>query len=920
MSRPQTPDKTRSMRTRSMSRASVSSVGSDVLEDPNVAVDNPVVAQELVTVGQENPGAEAIQVQADVNPTPEEKEKDEKKTRKKDSNSVPRSRTSTVGSKKSSSSKKEDTKQDLSKKEELKKDMSGKEEASGKEETSKKEKKKKSKKKKTPVTSDAYSTTDGDLSRRTSDSSDSEDEDKKKRRRRKKKKSHKKSETSGVSETSEDEEKKAEPKKEKKEGDEKKEGNEKKEEDEKKKKKDEDTADEWDYLAKDPEYSHLPDSAEMEILRLMNQIFILVQKSLDDKVMDSKRKRKKYQLRAKQLNNSLPAKMSAYKRKAQEEAEKKIEKQMGKSFAGKFYEDMVVRSQTMKDDVQLDFSNYKKTKAEREKDERYSKGWDMHRERGKPDKETYITHYNIVKDRFGARKLVIEEPLPMRNFLVHLKDATVENKLAPSQVISLCQLCLSDRTMMCFRVLMKQGHNQLQDYPGEIMPHPVAYAVSRLSRMLPTQHMIVVDMMEDFWSMDLSLHKFLPDKINTTIATLSQLALLAYEGRPQKELDEIIKTKVALSIPKEVRLLVFQHEAARLANGDKMLSETELYEFMRFLAGRGSKGGFKPDPRRVRRPEPLDSAHHGILKTFAVARKVDYQDVIDEVAMVDPNDCWSACQVPEPAPAPAPAQDAQMDSMLALWARQQEEILLKQADILSNLPINRVAQTLIDQLQERPHSQTVPPTNVVAATSLEFEDRHTPMLEYAPSSAMVAATSAEPAREQTKTSSQKKGAAESKFDVKPPRNGKYITRSDNSWDVYHKMFKDQNQYRESNGYKRFWEDQVSKVGLTPWWPEVTSPCPKDRQNRYVSEMNRYPRDKPILYKTGERVMIAKTYLLHYADHQASFCCGRTTCSMISCPPTGDQHILHYCDTCEIGFHSSTCCRMVSKSEADIPRN
>ena len=100
---------------------------------------------------------------------------------------------------------------------------------------------------------------------------------------------------------------------------------------------------------------------------------------------------------------------------------------------------------------------------------------------------------------------------------------------------------------------------------------------------------------------------------SSAVAQLSQLALLAYEGLSQRELDVIIKTKVALLVPKEACLPIFQHEATRL-NNNKTLSETELYNFMRFLVNRASKGGFRPYPRQVRRPENLCQRDNQIEK------------------------------------------------------------------------------------------------------------------------------------------------------------------------------------------------------------------------------------------------------------------------------------------------------------------
>ena len=153
-----------------------------------------------------------------------------------------------------------------------------------------------------------------------------------------------------------------------------------------------------------------------------------------------------------------------------------------------------------------------------------------------------MSHYNVVKDRFGARSLVVEDPLPLRNFLMQLREATIESKIAHS------------------------------------------FASNQHIPTLPS------------WS-----HY---DVFSSAVAQLSQLALLAYEGLSQRELDVIIKTKVALLVPKEACLPIFQHEATRL-NNNKTLSETELYNFMRFLVNRDSKGGFRPYPRQVRRPENL---------------------------------------------------------------------------------------------------------------------------------------------------------------------------------------------------------------------------------------------------------------------------------------------------------------------------
>ena len=916
---PTTPERPRSgVRTRSQSRGSASEVGSIPEDLPELVGDN--VDMEVANPGQEDPNA--IEVVAETHEPPDKKE--EKQEQKKEAKSILRSRTNTGDSKKLPRAKKEESKKEVPKKEESRATSVKRKRSSKEDEKKTTRARPRARRKKTTNTSeeDTDSQPRKRVTRRyTKSSATSESEESSHHRKKsRKRKPSSTTNTSDSDETSDDSltssrsrmttvtsDSEEEPKTDKKKL--------KKKKPKKKRRKsvknsEEESDEEYEYLEHDPDYKHLPESAEMQILKLYNRQNLLIEKLAKDNI--TARERKKIRDKITKLNDTLPYRIEKFRMKAKAEAEREMEKQMGKSFAGKFYEDMVVRSQTVKDEIDLDFQMYKKTNKERKANKKYTFGWDLHRERGKPDREIYASHYNVVKDRFKSGTLVVEDPIPLRNFLLHLREATIESKIAPSQVLSMCQLCFADKTMMTLRALMKQGTKNLRKFPNKTRPHPLQYAVARLSSMLPTKHMWKVDLMEDFWSMDLSLPAFLPNRINTTIAQLSQLALLAYEGRPQHELDEIIKIKVVLSIPKEVRLILFQHEAARLSCGDKLLSEQELYDFMRFLAGRGSRGGFRPDPLRARRTQPPDFSNHGVLRTFATARKIQYEDVCDEIALIDINEHWSCQQVPEENPEP---KKPDFQGAMEAWYKHQEDLLRTQVDLIR--PINKVAQTLIDQMQQQPLSHSRAPLNANAVASMDYDSEGphgAPMLEYNHGDQPVATVN-EVTRDRAPS------AASQTDDIEKSRGkGKRIYRSDNSWDIYHRTFKEQNTYRDTQGFRKFWDEQVKKVGQTPWWPAVSGPCPKDLQNRFISDMNRYPRDNPILYKAGERVLVAKTFILHYAEHKASFCCGRTNCSMITCPATGSSQVLHFCDNCEIGFHSSHSCKLVAKNEADLPRN
>ena len=841
-SQPTTPNRSasrsRSIRTRSQSRDSATSAGTDLSEDPTSLEMEMPSDQELANQDPVSPNPDAIEVQALVEETPQEDSKkedsrkeNEKKKRKSRSNSRTRKRTSTPDPKpprrpKSPKSPKKEKKKQVSKKSHPKKE----------EERRKKE-------------------------------------DSKREERRRRSRERKRREETENEESSEDD---------------------------------------VQYLHNDPVYGYLVNAPEYELAKYLSRLIQLTQKTLAPKLQETNKAR--YRVQLKQLHNELPIHMHNLHTKTHAKTKKDVDR----SFANQLYEDMVIRSQNMKDDIRLDFSKYQKTERERRLEPKYASGWDLNRDRNKPDKELYSTVHQVLKDKYGCRKLVIEDPVPLRNFLMDLRNSTYESKLAPSQVMSLCQMGFADRTLECFRVLYKQGELALTKPPDPVQPHPIASAVAKLSLMLPTNYMHIVSLVDDFWSMELGLRQFLPDTVNTTIATLSQLALLAYETAPQSVRDDIIKIKVAMSVPKEVRLLIFQHEAARRQNGDELLSETELYDFMRFLAGRGSRGGFRQDPRRVRRPDQQDVSKHGVFKTYALLKGIKFDNVKDEIAYIDKQE---QLRLLEPQPKPNECvEPSPFPNALLQWQERQEEALQEQVALLKGLPF-QMAQTFVDQLKAQ------------ANASVSQSGYHTPLSvaaldfqEPAPSIDEFEASDAEAkfANEVTSSTPEKSNAtnapSEEKDETKKMRKGagKYISRTDPSWDFYHKNFREQNTYKDSQGFRKFWENQVRKIGLTPWWPDVSKPCPKDKQNRFISEMKRYPKDSPLLYKVGEVILVARAYIKLMADHRVSFCCGRSDCGMVTCQSTNP--ILSFCTKCEIGYHASSTCVLVPKDEADLPSN
>ena len=914
MSLPPDPDAPVRPRTRSQSRSrgSASEVENLPIDSQGVAV-NPDVPG-VAAPEQVNPDAIEVQAEVNVPPNKEEISQDQK------TKSILRSTASTPELKKSSKTKKKKKKSKASSSRDTSEDSES--------ESEPRKKKKKKKSKKLSATSESEDTSHDKKKKKKkkkkkyiTETSDTEDTDTSyDRKKKKKKKSKKKDEETEDSESSEGEEISWGDKRHfrrilpKKPPTVKEVGTKKKFKKPKRKHRSssEDSQQELCYLSKDPEYRHLPETGEMQILQILDQLTQATKEALE--IGKDPKKAKKWQEKVEKLHRNLPYRIEQFRIGIREEMEEAYQAKLNNSFTGKFYEDMVMRSSKAKDEIILKFDVYVRIGSAR-KNPKYTYGWDLHHEKGKPDKDVYSGYYNVVKDRYKAGSLLLTDAVPLRNFLIYLREATKEAKLAPSQILAMCTLCLHEKTMRTLRVLRDQGEQQLEKYPGKLRPHPLQYAIRRLSTMLPTKHMIVVDLMEDFWSQDMSLEAFLPNQVNTTIAQLSENALVAYEGRTQDELDEIIKMKVALSVPKEVRQLIFQHEAARLQNGDLMFSEDELYDFLRFIAGRGAKGAFKPDLRRVKKPNP-DYENHGIIRSFATTRKIKYTDVKDEAVVCDAKENWN----PAPAPTPdiVPSMEQRLAETVLELQRNQEDLLRKQSEIFA--PISGVAQKLMDQFQQQQPSTAYirSPMSVAAVTAVECADEST-MLEYAPSDSSIATVN-QISREQHASTLSTQQQDDLDKQGKTKGGGKLIHRNDKSWDVYHRQFKEQNTYRDTQGYRRFWDDQVRKVKQTPWWPNVTGNCPKDLQNRYVSEMNRYPRDHPILYKTGEKIMVAKAFILTYADNKVSFCCGRSNCSMITCPATGSSQVLNFCDNCEIGFHSSHSCHLVAKDEADLPRN
>ena len=833
-SQPTTPNRSasrsRSIRTRSQSRDSATSAGTDLSEDPTSMELELPSDQELANQDPVNPNPDAIEVQALVEETPQEDSKkedsrkeNEKKKRKSRSNSRTRKRTSTPDPKPPRRPKSP--------------------------KSPKKEKKKQASKK-----------------------SHSKKEDSKREERRRRSRERRRRETTEDEESSEDD---------------------------------------VQYLHKDPAYGYLVDAPEYEIAKYLSRLIQLTQKSLAPRLQETNKAR--YRMQLKQLHNELPMHMHNLHTKTHAQTKKDVDR----SFANQLYEDMVIRSQNMKDDIKLDFSKYQKTERERRLEPKYESGWDLNRDRNKPDKELYSTVHQVLKDKYGCRKLVIEDPVPLRNFLMDLRNSTYESKLAPSQVMSLCQMGFADRTLECFRVLHRQGELALTKPPAPVQPHPIASTVAKLSLMLPTNYMHIVSLVDDFWSMELGLRQFLPDTVNTTIATLSQLALLAYETAPQSVRDDIIKIKVAMSVPKEVRLLIFQHEAARRQNGDELLSETELYDFMRFLAGRGSRGGFRQDPRRVRRPDQQDVSKHGVFKTYALLKGIKFDNVKDEIAYIDKQEQLRLLE-PQQKPNECVEQPPFPNALLQ-WQERQEEALQEQVALLKGLPF-QMAQTFVDQLKAQANAGVSQsgyhtPLSVAALDfqepapsidDLEASDTETKFANEVTSTPEKSNATNAPSDEKDETKRMKRGA------------GKYISRTDPSWDFYHKNFREQNMYKDSQGFRKFWENQVRKIQLTPWWPDVSKPCPKDKQNRFISEMKRYPKDSPLLYKVGEVILVARAYIKLMADHRVSFCCGRSDCGMVTCQSTNPT--LSFCSKCEIGYHASSTCVLVPKDEADLPSN
>ena len=576
-----------------------------------------------------------------------------------------------------------------------------------------------------------------------------------------------------------------------------------------------------------------------------------------------------------------------------EEATEKAEQRI----ATRLVSELLMKTQTLKQEFNLPFENYW---------DKTTHSWDDF-ERARLPKEFFDPYVKLMKEKF--KDLQLSDGKLFRQFFEKLLEIDDAIKISPKQVCVLTDLCFNDQSSRIFKNLKRTfdvTHRNIEKQ------HPVFMALKELMDMLPKRTVLKVELTNDFMSFTITPRQLAPDLIDSTLTTLYALARDAFPTMPSTELCSMIKLKLLMTLPKEMRLLLITQEERRRQYKLDYEDVESLYAHLRFWSGRVNRNFRGYDTSNIYECYLYDDCEYGAFQISCRERNIPFtvpeKDVVVEGKLAPP--------VEESLP-PAPVCTAPSEP--DAWQQDIREILRQNQSLIQS---QAQTQTAMAQ-QQAQFFQRMFQSQVPSEAPVFQEPAALPALPAPPS----VHEEEEPEGKKKKKQPAKKGKVAEQLQAndvsasspegppvstklkiyKPaPKNatGRQITQKDPNFALHQRQFYDM--------YKQFpfndvVEENLRILKMTPWYTNNKGKRQRNEFGKYTADVESIPKAVPIYFKKGNQIYLAKPLLQFYKERGVALCCGSRSCNQKSCEaqPT-NNHML--CESCYSSWHvPSLCC-------------
>ena len=604
--------------------------------------------------------------------------------------------------------------------------------------------------------------------------------------------------------------------------------------------------------------------------------------------------------------------------------------------ASRLVSDLLMKTQSLKEEIDFPFDNYwieleiDPAKARDPLQPNQPTGrWD-HLEVRKPSREFFEPYSKTIRTRFS--NLELDRGDEFRAFFEKMMEIDDNIHLSPQQVCVLVDLTFSDQAARIFKNARK---NNIEIYKNNPVRgrHPVNMALKEIYDMLPSRTVLKVRLQNDFCSSEINARVLAPDMIDQTLSKLHALAKDAFPVFPDSEIAAIIKLKLMMTLPKEMRLLLLTQEERRKAHRLPPEKTETLFNHMRFWSGRTSRNFRGHSLTNLHEIHLYNDAEYGIFQTVCRNRKIPFSipdvdsDVILEGALPDTLDPFPQAG---PRSDPLPVHE---------WKEQLQEVIQQNAQMNRDLlqQQNRFFQSMLQQAPiERETVYHVPQLAITDQTNAQPLSSSAEVDE----SSSQGTTSSKNGKKGKKN--KKKKGSENKPDElnanlvssadptaqfldmvfkgknpiykTPPKNAeaRIITLGDKNFEFHQKNVYDL--YKDIP-FNVFVEENLKLLRIPVWWKNRTKKeRRRDKFARLISDLEPFSQVQPIFYKKGNQYFLARSLIELYKKNDCSFCCSSKECAPEFCEFSKQKII--YCHSCKCNWHASSDCQMVSFKDAE----